>query len=147
MKFDFLEKFKSFGSKILSLFQGDKEPKEDKMDQKIGNSNDNDEDSIQIEIVNITTPKVEEQTNKASIKRQHVMTKEELANPDYQKARKELIAKLVKPMGNPAELDLSLKEQTINMNKVNKGDIIEDISNDHSFVSIGENNMHDMKLS
>jgi hypothetical protein len=30
------------------------------MDQKIGNSNDNDEDSIQIEIVNITTPKVEE---------------------------------------------------------------------------------------
>ena len=38
------------------------------------------------------------------------MTKEELANPDYQKARKELIAKLVKPMGDPARLDQSLQE-------------------------------------
>jgi len=112
MRFDFLEKFKSFGNKILSLFQSDKENNQEKMDQKIGNSNDNDEDNIQIEIVNVTSsPKqTEEQTNKASIKRQHIMTKEELANPDYQKARKELIAKLVKPMGNPAELDQSLRE-------------------------------------
>lgn len=86
---------------------------------------------------------MEEQTNKASVKRQHIMTEKELSNPDYQKARKELISKLVKPMGNPAELDLSLKEQTDNMNKVNKGDIIEDISAT-SFVSIGENNMVDV---
>lgn len=58
MKFDFLEKFKSFGNKILSLFQSDKETKQDKMDQKIGN--DNDEDNIQIEIVNTTNSPKEE---------------------------------------------------------------------------------------
>ena len=71
------------------------------------------------------------------------MTEKELNNPDYQKARKELIAKLVKPMGNPAELDQTLKEQTLNMNKVTKGDIIEDIST-NSLVSIDEKNMQDM---
>lgn len=62
--------------------------------------------------------------NKSGVKKQSKTEAEKKADASFEQRKADLISKLVKPMGNPAELEKILIQQIAQMNNTNKDEII-----------------------